>query len=279
MKGARVGSGVVLGDEEREDSCGHGLGWTLLLGLGGGRRKILEQRPGALLERLSGCRLLDLGQYRSLELERRQLGRLLGLRLRLDLRDFGRRATALGWLGLDRRWGRLRLDRPASALLGGGLVRALSLLAFPAHAHRRHLVVLQRREVTAHEDVHLLENAQELFRCDAELRRQIVYSRLDHSILHQERTGAGDTDAVGQCAVPYPNRHYGWLSQLRADRGGARSWYDRDALPRSQSDHLFRCAWTGIGRHDHAPALSALQLSSHRLHSDDDASRHGSRDR
>src|SRR5258705_16588 len=64
---------------------------------------------------------------------------------------------------------------------------------WPAHPNRGQLVVLQRRQVTAYEDVHLLEHAQELFRRDAELRREIVHSRLDHSILHQERTGAGDT--------------------------------------------------------------------------------------
>src|SRR5262245_17105255 len=47
--------------------------------------------------------------------------------------------------------------------------------------------------MAAHEDVHLLEHPEELFRCDTKLRREIVHSRLDHSILHQERTGAGDT--------------------------------------------------------------------------------------
>ena len=41
--------------------------------------------------------------------------------------------------------------------------------------------------------VHVLEHAEQLLRGYAELRGEIVNSRLDHSNLHQVRAGAGDT--------------------------------------------------------------------------------------
>src|SRR5258705_375945 len=65
--------------------------------------------------------------------------------------------------GLDGLRGAAPLGRRRGLLL-------LALVALPARAHQRHLLVLERREMTAHEDVHLLEHAHQLLAGDSELR-------------------------------------------------------------------------------------------------------------
>src|SRR5207249_1953161 len=138
--------------------------WRCRLGRFGGR-EILEQCRRALLERRRGllffllaggglerqARDLGLGGFGGGDLGGRGIGRGdfrggaapplgtavahgHGLRRRLD--DLGRGAAPLG--------------RRARLLL-------LALVALPARAHQRHLLVLERRQMTAHEDVHLLE--------------------------------------------------------------------------------------------------------------------------
>src|SRR5207247_1449502 len=110
-------------------------------------------------------------------------------------------ATGLGrtGVGITARGGAptAAADGGAGAL-GGGLhdppplgwcrrVLQLAFLALPARAHQRHLLRLERRQVTAHEDVQLLEHAEQLLRGDAELRRQIVNPRRRHLRLQRRQ--------------------------------------------------------------------------------------------
>src|SRR5207247_1325905 len=77
----------------------------------------------------------------------------------------GRGATATLGAGLG---GRDRLRCNLHGLRGPtpfGRRRGLLLLALvtlPTRAHQRHLLVLERRQMTAHEDVHLFEHAHQL---------------------------------------------------------------------------------------------------------------------
>src|SRR5207302_1959665 len=106
----------------------------------------------------------------------------LALRLGPGRRHLGRRTAAPHGRRLRRRRARLGgggLHRPAP-LGRWGRVLQLALLALPARAHQRHLLRLERGQVTAHKDVQLLEHAEQLLRGDAELRRQIVNPRRRH---------------------------------------------------------------------------------------------------
>src|SRR5207302_1637993 len=90
-------------------------------------------------------------------------------------------------------------NEAAEGRLGGGDLRhaaplgrcgrffELALLALPARAHQRHLLRLERRQVTAHEDVLLLEHAEQLLRGDAKLCRQIVNPRRRHLPLQRRQ--------------------------------------------------------------------------------------------
>src|SRR5207244_11387151 len=70
-------------------------------------------------------------------------------------------STLFPYTTLFRSLGSLR--RPA-ALRRGRRLLLLALLSLPARAHHRYLLRLERRQVTAYEDVDLLEHPDELLR-------------------------------------------------------------------------------------------------------------------
>src|SRR5207249_2814862 len=88
--------------------------------------------------------------------------RRLGLRLGLGRGHLGRRAAAPHGPRLRRRRDRLGGGdlRHAAPLGRCGRFLELPLLALPPRAHQRHLLGLERRQVTTHEDVQLLEHAE-----------------------------------------------------------------------------------------------------------------------
>src|SRR5690606_7668029 len=110
----------------------------------------------------------------------RSRGLALGLGLGFLLRDLGRGAATSHRLGLRRN--RLGLGHLAAATLLGLLgLGALALLPFPPDTDGRDLVGLQRRQVAAHEDIHLAQHPDQLIRRDAEFSGEVVNSALYHS--------------------------------------------------------------------------------------------------
>src|SRR2546422_395575 len=69
----------------------------------------------------------------------------------------------------------------APALRGRSRLLLPALVPLPPRPHQGHLLRPQRRQVTAHEDVHLLEHANQLLAGDTEFRRQIMNPRRCHS--------------------------------------------------------------------------------------------------
>ncbi len=140
-------------------------------------REILEEGGGALLERRRGALFLLLARHGFM-----REPRLFGFR-GSHCGDFGGHGVGGGDLSGgapaahrsrldgDGRGRRLRGFRGAAALGRSRGLLLLALFALPARTHQRHLLVLDRRQVTTHEDVHLLEHAHELLAGDAELSR------------------------------------------------------------------------------------------------------------
>src|SRR5947207_1866435 len=254
------GAGTRGGRRCRERARGERLGMRLP-----GRGQLLEQRGGALFERgflLVVDRLGGLERLARLELALGLDGGF-GLRLRVRGGDFGRGAAAA--LGT--------LLRGRGHRLGGGLDGApslgrrrrlfqLALLALPARAHERHLLRLERGEMAAHEDVLLLEHADELLCGDAELSRQIVNPRRRHSLLqrpdqaarqrgvgHPDRLDRRPAEPVAQCERPGPP-------------------HDRHPAGPREALHFFQRARAGVARQHDAAQRVALQLRPHARHAD-----------
>ena len=186
-KSRRRGGGAGGGGRGRErQACGRGRRPRRLCGC-----QVLEQRGGSLFERrgrtffflLAGGSLeRDAGDFRLGRFGRRDFGGH-----GIGSRDFRGGATAAlraavangGGLG----YGLDDLGRGATPLGRRARLLLLALVALPARAHQRHLLVLERRQMTAHEDVHLLEHAHQLLAGDTEFRCQIMDPRRCHSLL------------------------------------------------------------------------------------------------
>src|SRR5205807_2463060 len=159
-------------------------------------------------------------------------------------------ATGLGrtGVGITGRGG-----APNEAAEGGGDLRhaaplgrcgrflELPLLALPPRAHQRHLLGLERRQVTTHKDVQLLEHAEQLLRGDAELRRQIVYPRRRHLPLQRRQP-------AGQSRVRHADRLHGRPAKPGAQQPGARSPHYRHPARAREALHLVPRARARIGR-------------------------------
>src|SRR3989475_2271281 len=125
-----------------------------------------------------------------------------------------------------------------------------------ARAHQRHLLRLERRQVTAHEDVLLLEHAEQLLRGDAKLCRQIVNPRRRHLPLQRRQP-------AGQSRVCDSDRLHRRPAEPRAQRPGARSLHDRHPARAREALHLVPRAGARIRRQHDAPQSVALQLGPH----------------
>ena len=110
-----------------------------------------------------------------------------------------------------------------------------------------------------------LSMLEQLLGRDAELRCQIVHSRLDHSMPPSGACGRQLHHAAGQRAVPYAYRHDRRLSQLRADRGGAGP--GQDGTPFADASRTTLSTARGLASsatttHQHFPACSSLRTAS-----------------
>src|SRR5207245_2858797 len=170
----------------------------------------------------------------------------------------GRRAAAPHGPRLRRRRDRLGGGdlRHAAPLGRCGRFLELPLLALPPRAHQRHLLGLERRQVTTHKDVQLLEHAEQLLRGDAELRRQIVYPRRRHLPLQRRQP-------AGQSRVRHADRLHGWPAKPGAQQPGARSPHYRHPARAREALHLVPRAGARIGRQHDAPQSVPLQLGPH----------------
>src|SRR5437773_2378143 len=225
--------------------------------LGGGQ--VLEERGRALFERrllLVVDRLGRLEHFARLELALRLDGRF-GLRLRLGRGHLGRRAAPPLGARLRRRRDRLGGSLHDPPPLGRcGRVLQLAFLALPPRAHQRHLLGLERRQVTAHKDVQLLEHAEQLLRGDAELRRQIVNPRRRHLRLQRRQP-------AGQSRVFHSHRLYRRPAEPGAQLSGARSPHNRHPARAREALHLVPGARARIRRQYHAAQSVPLQLGPH----------------
>src|SRR5438093_93377 len=135
-------------------------------------------------------------------------------------------------------------------------VLQLAFLALPARAHQRHLLRLERRQVTAHEDVQLLEHAEQLLRGDAELRRQIVNPRRRHLPLQRHQP-------AGQSRVFHPYRLHRRPAEPSAQPPSARSPHYRHPAREREPLHLVPGARARIRRQHHAAQSVPPQLGPH----------------
>ena len=149
------------------------------------RWQVLEEQASPLLET---AHRLDFGTRRFvrqwLDIEGHlgccfALGLDGGLSFLLGHRGGG--APTSDRLAIGRRRGRRGCGGLATSLLGRGCFACLALLALPADTNGGNLVGLERRQVTAHEDVHLAQRPHELFHGNAEFGCEVVHSTLDHS--------------------------------------------------------------------------------------------------
>src|SRR5512143_2630689 len=233
-----------------------------------GRGDIAEQRGRPLLERDCGLLLfLDAGR-----LERRAGPQLLlgrhPVRLHLGLgfrrRHLGRGPAApLGACLFDDRCRLGRLDRPTALARGRRRLLLAPLLTLPARAHHRHLLVLERGEMTAHEDVHLLEHGHHLLTGDPELRRQIM-NPCRHSLLRKPHQTARERALFG------PHRLHRGAAKPRAQLQCIRSSQHGNPACHGQPFHFLPRPGTGVRRQHHHREPSLLQPRPHPRHADHD---------
>src|SRR3989441_998394 len=183
--------------------------------------------------------------------------RRLHLSLRFGGRHLGRGAAAPLGPRLGHRRHRLHHLGGAPPLRGCRRLLLLALVPLPPRPHQGHLLRPQRRQVTAHEDVHLLEHADELLAGDAEFRRQVMNPRRCHSTSRRRHEPAREP------CIRHPDRLHRRPAQPRSQALGGRSPHHRHPTRPRQPLHLFPGPQARVRSEHHAGQRAPLQPGPH----------------
>ena len=133
------------------------------------------------------------------------------------------------------------------------LLDARPLLALPAGAHARDLLVGQWTEMAANRHVHRAKEAHHLIAGYAELACHVVHTKLTHTVLLKSSHGARvhqRTNTLRQLTVHNSDRRRRFPPDCRAERARARRRHPSHPAGIQQRHHLLQTVPRRVGRHD-----------------------------